>query len=376
VLGDFASQASIREMAQDVLVRYDRLDVLVNNAGAVHASRTVTKDGIEATFAVNHLGPFLLTNLLLDLLKRSAPARIVNVSSDSHYRGTLDFDDLGYARGGYQILSAYSRSKLANVLFTRSLARRLNGSGVTANVLQPWHRGHQHLVRRPVVRQARVGALQAVRHDFARRPAPRRSPTWPSAHRSMERPVCTSRTTSPRSRRNWRRTMHWRSGYGTKARAWSGSRLWAPRGVVAYDRLMAILHTATVTPTKLELLETWLPRQTWFSGPATDLIRVAGYRFDDPDGEVGLETLLVRSGDDGAVYQVPLSYRGAPLSNADSYLVGTMEHSVLGPRWVYDAEGDPVYRAVLASVISGEARKSRNSLTRRGNSSAATRQCT
>jgi len=118
---------------------------------------------------------------------------------------------------------------------------------------------------------------------------------------------------------------------------------------------MAILHAATVTPTKLELLETWLPRQPWFSGPATNLIRVSGYRFDDPDGEVGLETLLVRSGDDGAVYQVPLSYRGAPLSNADSYLVGTMEHSVLGPRWVYDAEGDPVYRAVLASVISGEA---------------------
>jgi hypothetical protein len=118
---------------------------------------------------------------------------------------------------------------------------------------------------------------------------------------------------------------------------------------------MAILHRATVTPTKLELLETWLPRQPWFSGPATDLVRVAGYRFDDPDGEVGLETLLVRSGEGGTVYQVPLSYRGEPLSNADSYLVGTMEHSVLGPRWVYDAEGDPVYQAVLASVISGEA---------------------
>jgi retinol dehydrogenase 14 len=137
VLGDFASQASIRQMAQDVLARYDRLDVLVNNAGVVNASRTVTRDGIEATFAVNHLGPFLLTNLLLDLLKRSAPARIVNVSSVGHYRGTLDFDDLGYERGGYQIMSAYSRSKLANVLFTRSLARRLDGTGVTANALHP-----------------------------------------------------------------------------------------------------------------------------------------------------------------------------------------------------------------------------------------------
>jgi NAD(P)-dependent dehydrogenase (short-subunit alcohol dehydrogenase family) len=137
VLGDFPSQASIRQMAKDVLARYDRLDVLVNNAGAVNASRTVTQDGIEATFAVNHLGPFLLTNLLLDLLKHSAPARIVNVSSVGHYRGTLDFDDLGYERGGYQIMSAYSRSKLANVLFTRSLARRLDGSGVTANALHP-----------------------------------------------------------------------------------------------------------------------------------------------------------------------------------------------------------------------------------------------
>jgi NAD(P)-dependent dehydrogenase (short-subunit alcohol dehydrogenase family) len=137
VLGDFASLASVRQMAEEVLARYDRLDVLVNNAGTVNASRTVTRDGIEATFAVNHLAPFLLTNLLLDLLKRSAPARIVNVSSAGHYRGTLDFDDLGYERGGYQIMSAYSRSKLANVLFTRSLARRLDGTGVTANALHP-----------------------------------------------------------------------------------------------------------------------------------------------------------------------------------------------------------------------------------------------
>ncbi|GIH02207.1 short-chain dehydrogenase [Rhizocola hellebori] len=137
VLGDFASQASIRQMANDVLARYDRLDVLVNNAGAVNASRTVTADGIEATFAVNHLGPFLFTNLLLDLLKSSAPARIVNVSSGAHYMATLDFDDLGYERGGYRIMRAYARSKLGNVLFTRSLASRLEGTGVTANALHP-----------------------------------------------------------------------------------------------------------------------------------------------------------------------------------------------------------------------------------------------
>lgn len=137
VLADFASQASIRQMAQDVLARYDRLDVLINNAGTGNGSRIVTPDGIEATFAVNHLGPFLLTNLLLDLLKRSAPARIVTVSSVGHYRATLDFDDLGYERGGYKVMGAYTRSKLANVLFTRSLAQRLDGTGITANTLHP-----------------------------------------------------------------------------------------------------------------------------------------------------------------------------------------------------------------------------------------------
>jgi NAD(P)-dependent dehydrogenase (short-subunit alcohol dehydrogenase family) len=137
LLCDFSSQASIRRLAGEVLARYPRLDVLVNNAGGVHKARTVTEDGIEATFAVNHLGYFLLTNLLLDRLIASAPARIVNVASVGHYNGTLDFDDLGFARGGYSIRKAYSRSKLANVLFTRLLARKLKGQGVTVNAVHP-----------------------------------------------------------------------------------------------------------------------------------------------------------------------------------------------------------------------------------------------
>jgi len=114
---------------------------------------------------------------------------------------------------------------------------------------------------------------------------------------------------------------------------------------------MAILHgNADITPTKPELLAAWVPTQAWFEGDATTLQQVGSYRFDDPDGEVGMETHLVRAGD-GPVLQVPWTYRGAPLEGADAFLVGTMEHTVLGPRWVYDAVGDPVYRSVLATTI-------------------------
>ena len=136
LLCDFSSQTAVRSLAREVLSRFDRLDVLVNNAGGVNKKRRLTVDGIETTFAVNHLGYFLLTNLLLDLLKRSAPARIVTVASIGHRRGTLDFDDLGYERG-YAIMKAYTRSKLANVLFANELARRLAGTGVTSNSLHP-----------------------------------------------------------------------------------------------------------------------------------------------------------------------------------------------------------------------------------------------
>jgi retinol dehydrogenase-14 len=137
LLCDFSSQAAIRALADTVRQRWPRLDVLVNNAGGVHPTREITADGIEATFAVNHLGYFLLTNLLLDLLLASAPARVVTVASVGHRRGTLDFDDLGFARGGYSVMRAYARSKLANVLFAAELARRLAGRGVTSNSLHP-----------------------------------------------------------------------------------------------------------------------------------------------------------------------------------------------------------------------------------------------
>lgn len=136
MLCDFASQRAIRALAAEFRAAHPRLHVLVNDAGSVSANREVTEDGIERTFAVNHLGYFLLTNLLLDLLKASAPARVVNVASIGHRAGTMDFDDLGYEKG-YFIVKAYNRSKLGNVLFTRELARRLQGTGVTVNCLHP-----------------------------------------------------------------------------------------------------------------------------------------------------------------------------------------------------------------------------------------------
>jgi len=135
-LCDLSSQAQVRSLAQSFLAKFDRLDVLVNNAGTVYLRRTVTEDGIEATFAVNYLSGFLLANLLLDTIKAGAPSRIVNVSSAAHYAGTMDFDDLGFERG-YGVLRAYSRSKLAEVILTRELAKRLRGTGVTVNSLHP-----------------------------------------------------------------------------------------------------------------------------------------------------------------------------------------------------------------------------------------------
>jgi len=136
LLADLASQAEIRRLAGQVLERCPALHVLVNNAAVVNLSRETTVDGYEMTFAVNHLAYFLLTRLLLDRLVESSPARIVNVASTGHKYGQLDFDDLQSERS-YSCMRAYGTSKLANVLFTYELARRLEGTGVTANCLHP-----------------------------------------------------------------------------------------------------------------------------------------------------------------------------------------------------------------------------------------------
>ena len=135
---DLASFTSIRSFAADVLDRFDHVDVLVNNAGLILHRRAETREGFEETFGVNHLGHFLLTDLLLERLRASAPARVVVVASDAHKgaRQGLDFDDL-QAERKYKWAKAYSKSKLANIYFARELSRRIDGTGVTVNALHP-----------------------------------------------------------------------------------------------------------------------------------------------------------------------------------------------------------------------------------------------
>jgi retinol dehydrogenase 14 len=135
-VADLSSQSEVRRLADEVLQTYPLLDVLVNNVGGYWNTRHVTADGLERTFALNYLAPFLLTNLLLDRLKQSAPARVVTVASNAHTTGRIDFDDLQGERS-YSGSRAYSQSKLGNVLFTYELARRLAASTVTANALHP-----------------------------------------------------------------------------------------------------------------------------------------------------------------------------------------------------------------------------------------------
>jgi len=135
---DLSSQESVRALARDALARYPRIEVLVNNAGAWFTTRQVSVDGIEQTWAVNHLAPFLLTTLLLDRLQASSPARVITTSSGAHHGAQIPFDDLNAVRGYASLgFARYGESKLANILFTVELARRLEGTGVTANCFHP-----------------------------------------------------------------------------------------------------------------------------------------------------------------------------------------------------------------------------------------------
>jgi retinol dehydrogenase-12 len=173
MLADLSSQESIRALAREFLATAQPLHVLVNNAGIVNLRRSVTAEGIETVFAVNHLAYFLLTHLLLDRLKESAPARIVNVASHAHRFSGIDFDDLEAARR-YRAMRVYGQSKLANILFTYELARRLTGTGVTVNCVHPgavasglgknngaWARGVIALLR-PFFRTPEDGAATSI----------------------------------------------------------------------------------------------------------------------------------------------------------------------------------------------------------------------
>ncbi|CAJ1061291.1 retinol dehydrogenase 13 [Xyrichtys novacula] len=134
---DLASVYSVRQFAKDFMDSEDRLDILINNAGVMMCPKWLTEDGFETQLAVNHLGHFLLTNLLLPILKSSAPSRVVTVSSIAHIGGQINFEDLFFSRRPYSSLESYRQSKLANVLFSRELARRLKGSGVSSFCLHP-----------------------------------------------------------------------------------------------------------------------------------------------------------------------------------------------------------------------------------------------
>ena len=172
---DLASQASVRALAAEVLERYPRLDVLVNNAGAVFETRQESPDGVELTWALNHVAPFLLTELLLDRLKASAPARIVTTTSDAHKGAQIPWDDLNAEQSyGTRGFRRYGQSKLANILFTAELARRVEGTGVTANCFHPgtvatgFNRNNGALMRvvmtaiRPFLRKPEKGAETLV----------------------------------------------------------------------------------------------------------------------------------------------------------------------------------------------------------------------
>lgn len=137
LLAELSSQQEVRQLAETFQQRYRHLHVLINNAGSGFSKRQQSADGIEMTFALNHLAPFLLTNLLLDMLKKSTPARVINVSSAAESRARLDINDLQLNNRRYGFFRSYSQSKFAMMLFTYELARRLQGTGVTVNAMDP-----------------------------------------------------------------------------------------------------------------------------------------------------------------------------------------------------------------------------------------------
>jgi NAD(P)-dependent dehydrogenase (short-subunit alcohol dehydrogenase family) len=172
-IADLSSQAAVRRLAAEVLDRYPKLDVLINNAGAMYGTRQLRKDGIELTWAVNHVAPFLLSKLLLHRLKESAPARIITTASQAHQGAHIPFDDLNAERS-YRGFGRYCETKLANILFTTELARRLGGTRVTANCFHPglvatgFNRNNGLLMNlgmtllRPVARSPEKGAKTLV----------------------------------------------------------------------------------------------------------------------------------------------------------------------------------------------------------------------
>jgi NAD(P)-dependent dehydrogenase (short-subunit alcohol dehydrogenase family) len=174
LLADLSSQASIHQLAKKFLDIYESLDILFNNAGVFLSKRLTTVDGIEYTFAVNHLAPFLLTNLLFERMKTSSPSRIITTSSVAHRGAYIDFDNIQFERGRYNGVQAYRQSKLANILFTKELARRSWGTGVTSNCFHPggvrtnlvqsshWHYRLIWLIITPFLVSPKKGADTAV----------------------------------------------------------------------------------------------------------------------------------------------------------------------------------------------------------------------
>jgi len=200
-VADLSSQGEVRRLADQVLQNLRRIDVLVNNIGGFWKTRHVTADGLERTLALNHLAPFLLTNLLLDRLTADAPARVVTVSSNAQATGKIRFEDLQGERS-YSGQRAYSQSKLANVMLSYSLARRLRGSGVTANALHPG------VVLTSFGAEDPAGIQRLITPFFARlfmktpeQGLPRRS-TWPPPPSWERSRLSTSPRASPGGRRN------------------------------------------------------------------------------------------------------------------------------------------------------------------------------